>query len=80
MRWLVVSPEYHSPDQSTSIRVRFGMRVPVEEEVHRGVVHAWVGQIVLVCDESKTYCKASVPLRRALGAATPLAAATADLS
>ena len=33
LRWLVVSPENHSPDQSTSIRVRFGMRVPVEEGV-----------------------------------------------
>ena len=33
VRWLVVSPENHSPDQSTSIRVRFGMRVPVEEGV-----------------------------------------------
>eukprot|EP00964_Phaeocystis_antarctica_P093430 scaffold60275_cov41-Phaeocystis_antarctica.AAC.1 len=32
-RWLVVSPEYHSPDQSTSTRVRFGIRVPVEEGV-----------------------------------------------
>ena len=32
-RWLVASPEYHSPDQSTSTRVRFGIRVPDEEGV-----------------------------------------------
>ena len=39
-------------------------------------MHARVGQIVLVCDESKT--KSVRPTDRALSGATPLAAATAD--
>ena len=45
-----------------------------------GVVHAWVGQIVLVCNEIKT--KSVRPTEARLSGATPLAAAMgmADLS